>query len=73
MHVVHSAKQDLLTEIQAAICNGALLLSVDARDPGDRGVQKEGLNDRTSPGTLQGKLGSDQKVRENRGNGYKVL
>lgn len=59
IHVVHSAKQDLLTEVQAAICNGALLLSVEARILGDRGVEKEGLNDRTSPGTLQGKLGSD--------------
>lgn len=34
--------------------------------PGSWGQRGEGrgLNDRTSPGTLQGKLGSDQKVRD---------
>lgn len=54
-----------MTEIQAAFCNGALLLSVEARILGtERWRGKRGLNKRTSPGTLQGKLGSDQTVRE---------
>lgn len=49
-----------MTETEAAFCNGALLLPVEARILGTERWRGKGTEGQDISKTLQGKLGSDQ-------------